>query len=108
MEQCSNVILHKLLEKKKDLGCPTITCLIGAQQLDQALSDLRASVRVVPKDVFDKLNFTVLAPKPMRLQLADSSVCYPAGIAEDVPRDFFIPVDFVVLDMDTGRRRHSS
>jgi hypothetical protein len=42
----------------------------------------------------------------MRLQLADSSVCYPAGIAEDVPvkiRDFFILVDFVVLDMDTGK-----
>ncbi len=30
-EQCSKVILHKLLEKKKDPGCPTITCSIGAQ-----------------------------------------------------------------------------
>ncbi len=60
----------------------------------------------MPKDVFDKLNFTVLAPTPMRLQLAGSSVHYPAGIAEDVPvkiRDFFIPVDFVVLDMETGK-----
>ncbi len=31
---------------------------------------------------------------------------YPAGITEDVPvkiRDFFIPVDFVVLDMETGK-----
>jgi hypothetical protein len=57
----------------------------------------------MPKDVFDKLNFTVLAPTPMSLQLADSSVRYPAGIVDDVPvkiRDFFIPVDFVVLDMD--------
>jgi hypothetical protein len=60
----------------------------------------------MPKDVFDKLNFTVLAPRPMRLQLADSSVRYHARIAEDVPvkiRDFFIPVDFVVLDMDTEK-----
>ncbi|XP_066159827.1 uncharacterized protein [Oryza sativa Japonica Group] len=100
------VILHKLLEKKKDPGCPTITCSIGAQQFDQALCDLGASVNIMPKDVFDKLNFTVLAPTPMRLQLADSSVRYPAGIADDVPvkiRDFFIPVDFVVLDMDTGK-----
>ncbi len=104
--QCSNVILHKLPEKKKDPGCPTITCSIGAQQFDQALCDLGASVSVMPKYVFDKLNFTVLAPTPMRLQLADSSVRYPAGIAEDVPvkiRDFFILVDFVVLDMDTGK-----
>jgi hypothetical protein len=39
----------------------------------------------------------------MTLQLADSSVCYPAGIAEDIPvkiRDYFVPVDFVVLDME--------
>ncbi|XP_066160965.1 uncharacterized protein [Oryza sativa Japonica Group] len=105
-EQCSNLILHKLPEKKKDPGCPTITCSIGAQQFDQVSCNLGASVSVVLKDVFDKLNFTVLAPTPMRLQLADSSVRYPAGIAEDVPvkiRDFFIPVDFVVLDMDTGK-----
>ncbi|XP_052166276.1 uncharacterized protein LOC127783023 [Oryza glaberrima] len=57
----------------------------------------------MPKDVFDKLNFTVLAATPMRLQLADSSVRYPARIAEDVPvkiRDFFFLVDFVMLDMD--------
>ena len=60
----------------------------------------------MPKDVFDKLNFMVLAPTPMHLQLTDSSVRYLAGIAEDVPikiRDFFIPVDFVVLDMDTEK-----
>nr|CAE05396.1 OSJNBa0022F16.20 [Oryza sativa Japonica Group] len=82
------------------------TCSIGAQQFDPALCDLGASVSVMPKDVFDKLNFTVLAPTPMRLQLADSSVYYSAGIAEDVPvkiRDFFILVDFVMLDMDTGK-----
>nr|AAQ56459.1 hypothetical protein OSJNBa0074N12.18 [Oryza sativa Japonica Group] len=71
-EQWSNVILHKLPEKKKDPGCPTITCSIGAQQFDQALCDLGASVSVMPKNVFDKLNFTMLAPTPMHLQLADS------------------------------------
>ncbi|XP_052161988.1 uncharacterized protein LOC127779298 [Oryza glaberrima] len=105
-EQCSNIILHKLPKKKKDPGCPTITCSIGTQKFDQALYNLGASISVLPKDVFDKLNFTVLAPTPMRLQLADSSICYPAGIAEDVPIkiwDLFIPVDFVVLDMDTEK-----
>ncbi|BAH93065.1 Os05g0309300 [Oryza sativa Japonica Group] len=83
-----------------------VSCSIGVQQFDQALCDLGASVSVMPKDVFDKLNFTVLAPTLMRLQLADSLVRYPAGMAVDVPvkiRDFFIPVDFVVLDMDTGK-----
>jgi hypothetical protein len=60
----------------------------------------------MPKAVYDKLNFTQLTPTPMHLQLADSSVRYPEGIAEDVPvkvRDYFIPVDFVVLDMDISK-----
>jgi hypothetical protein len=37
----------------------------------------------------------------------DQSVRYLTGIAEDIPvrvRDFFIPVDFVVLDMDVDTR----
>ena len=39
----------------------------------------------------------------MCLQLADQTVRYPTGIAENIPvkiRNFFIPVDFVVLDME--------
>ena len=43
----------------------------------------------------------------MCLQLADQTVCYPAGIAENVPikiRNFFIPVDFVVLDMEVDAK----
>ena len=67
MEQCNILILHKLPEKKKDPRCPMITCSIRAQQFDQALCDLGASVSIMPKDVFDRLNFTVLAPTPMRL-----------------------------------------
>ncbi|XP_010545189.1 PREDICTED: uncharacterized protein LOC104817636 [Tarenaya hassleriana] len=39
----------------------------------------------------------------MALQLADRSIKYPLGILEDVPLkvgDYYVPVDFVVLDMD--------
>jgi hypothetical protein len=39
---------------------------------------------VMPKTIFDKLNFTHLAPTLMMLQLADSMVRYPARIAEDI------------------------
>jgi hypothetical protein len=104
-EECSNAILHQLPENKKNPCCPTISCSIGTQHFDQALCDLGASVSVMP-NVFDKLNYMVLIPTPMRLQLADSSVRYPVGIAEDVPikvRDFFIPVDFVVLEMESDK-----
>jgi hypothetical protein len=58
----------------------------------------------MPNTIFDNLNFTHLAPTPMMLQLADSMVCYPVGIAEDIPmkiRGYFVLVDFVVLDMET-------
>jgi hypothetical protein len=101
IEECSAAILNQPLEKKKGPGCPTITCLIGAQHFSHALCDLGASVSVMPKLIFDKLNFTHLTPTPMHLQLADSSVRYPEGTAQNVPvkvQDYFIPVD-----MDTSK-----
>jgi hypothetical protein len=39
-KECSAAILNRLLEKKKDHGCPTITCSIGTQQFNHALCDL--------------------------------------------------------------------
>jgi len=101
-EECSAAILNISPIKKKDLGCPTIDCSIGKLKFDHALCDLSASVSVMPKAVFDKLNYTTLSPTPMCLQLADQSVHYPVGIAEDIPvriGNFFVLVNFVVLDM---------
>jgi hypothetical protein len=60
----------------------------------------------MPKVVFDKLNFMHLAPTPMMLQLADSTVRYSAGIVEDILvkiQGYFVPVDFVVLDMEATK-----
>ena len=70
------------------------------------MCDLGASISVMPKAIFDKLNLTHLTPTPMMLQLADSMVRYPTGIAEDIPvkiQGYFIPVDFVVLDMEVTK-----
>ncbi|XP_021321791.1 uncharacterized protein LOC110437626 [Sorghum bicolor] len=103
IEECSAAILNHLPEKKQDPGCPTITCSIGTQHFDHALCDLGASVSVMPKSVFDRLNFTNLEPTNMTLQLADSSVRYPTRIAPDIPvkiRGYYVPVDFVVLNME--------
>jgi hypothetical protein len=85
MEECSVAILNTSPVKKKDLGCPTIDCLIGSQNFEDALCDLGASVSVMPKKVFDKLNYSMLTPTSMCLQLADQSVRYPAGIAKNIP-----------------------
>jgi hypothetical protein len=101
-EECSAAILTK-----KDPECPTISYSIGSEHFENALCDLGASVSVMPKVVFDKINYTSLSPTTMCLQLVDQSVRYLTGIAEDIPvrvRDFFIPVDFVVLDMDVDTR----
>ena len=64
-EACSAAILQQLPEKKKDPGCPTIRRLIGAQSFDKALCDLGANVSVIPKAVFDQLNYLVLTPTPI-------------------------------------------
>jgi hypothetical protein len=56
----------------------------------------------MPAAVYHKLNFATLEPTSMCLQLADQSVRCPFGIAENIPvkiREFFVPIDFVVLDM---------
>jgi hypothetical protein len=100
--ECSAAIIKKFLEKKKDLGCPTIECTIIDQHFNHALCDLGASVSVMPASVYYKLNHTTLEPTSMCIHLADQSVRYPLGIAANIPvkiRDFFVLVDFVVLDM---------
>jgi len=74
---------------------------------ENALCDIGASVNIMPKTVFDNLDYSILTPTTMCFQLADQSVRYPAGIAENIPvkiRDFFVPVDFVVLDMHEERK----
>jgi hypothetical protein len=61
----------------------------------------------MPKAIFDKLPHAKLDPISMCLQLADQSLRYPVGITKNIPvkiREFFIPVDFVVLDMQPDSR----
>jgi hypothetical protein len=82
---------------------PTISCKISAQKFDQAPCDLRGSMSVMPKVIYDQLNHDSLAPTSMHLRLADQSIQRPLGILEYIPvriQNSFIPVDFVVLEMD--------
>jgi hypothetical protein len=102
-ERCSTAILDGFPNKMGDPSVPTISCLIGTQKFDQVLCDLRASVSVMPKVIYDQLNYDSLVPTSMHLQLADQSIWHPIGIVEDIPvriRNSFIPMDFVVLEMD--------
>ena len=65
-EECSATILD-FPEKKTDPGCHKISCSTGIQYFDQALCDLGASISIMPKAVFNKLNLTQLTPTPMML-----------------------------------------
>jgi hypothetical protein len=85
----------------------TISCLIGTQKFDQALCDLGASMSIILKIIYDQLNHDFLVPTSMHLQLADQSIWRPVGIVEDISvriRNSFVPVDFVVLEMDVCRQ----
>jgi hypothetical protein len=92
-EQCSSAAIANGLEKQKDPGCPMISCSVGSFKFEKALSDLGASVSIMPRDVFEKLRLP-LEPTGMCLELSDNSIRYPLGIIEDVPmkvEHHFIP-----------------
>ncbi|KAJ9177003.1 hypothetical protein P3X46_012259 [Hevea brasiliensis] len=89
-EECSAIQQNKLPPKLKDPGSFSIPCLIGNKKIDKALCDLEASIGE-------------LKPTTISLQLADRFIKYPMGILENIPikvGKFFIPVDFVVLEME--------
>ncbi|PON51805.1 hypothetical protein PanWU01x14_213750, partial [Parasponia andersonii] len=55
-EQVSSILQNNNSLKYKDLGCPTISCVIGEQKIEQALLDLGASMNLLPYSVYQKLN----------------------------------------------------
>ena len=70
--------------KYKDLGCPTISVMIGETCLEKALLDLGASVNLLPHSVYRQLGLGDLKSKSITLSLADRSVKTPRGIIEDI------------------------
>ena len=62
---------------------------------------------LMPHSICTELQVWELEPTTISLQLADRSVRYPLGLLEDVPlqvRKFFIPCDFVVIEMEEDSR----
>ncbi|XP_074277398.1 uncharacterized protein LOC141601035 [Silene latifolia] len=101
-EECSALLQSKSPLKLKDPGSFSIPCTIGTHVIDKALYDLGASVSVMPYSVCEKLNMGHLKVTNVTLQMVDRTVKRPLGVLEDVPvkiGKFFIPVDFIVLDM---------
>nr|GFA93162.1 reverse transcriptase domain-containing protein [Tanacetum cinerariifolium] len=81
-ENCSAVILKKLPKKLGDPGKFLIPC--GFSELKcKALSDLGASINLMPLSVWKKLGLPELISTRMTLELANRAICTPTGIARD-------------------------
>ena len=60
-------------------------------------------MNIMPKVIYEALEYPALSPTTMLVQLADSTIRYPEWIAEHVfvrVRDSFVLADFVVMDME--------
>ena len=63
------MIHGKLLEKLRDPGSFTFTCVVGEHTFKKALCDLGASINLMPLSLVKKLNLGELNPTTLSLQL---------------------------------------
>ncbi|GJT04286.1 reverse transcriptase domain-containing protein [Tanacetum coccineum] len=78
-----------------------------SDELSHALADLGASINLMPLSIWKKLSLPDLTPTRMTLELADRSITYPKGVAEDIfvkVGNFHFPTDFVVVDFEADPR----
>ncbi|GJX69173.1 reverse transcriptase domain-containing protein [Tanacetum coccineum] len=105
-ENCSAVILKKLPEKLGDPRKCLISC--GFSELKcKAITDLGASINLMPLSVWKKLRLPELIFTQMTLELANREICTPVGIARDVfvpVGKFTFPADFVIVDYESDSR----
>ncbi|GJV28851.1 hypothetical protein Tco_1385299 [Tanacetum coccineum] len=94
-------INNAIPRKEKDPGSFTLLCFINNVFFDNALVDLGASVSVMPLLTYLNLGLGELAHTKLTVELADRTVKYPKGIAENVLvciGKFTFLVDFIILD----------
>ncbi|GJZ12325.1 mitochondrial proton/calcium exchanger protein-like protein isoform X1 [Tanacetum coccineum] len=88
--------------KEKDPGSFTLPCYVNNVFFDNALANLGASISVMPLSTYLNLGLGELAHTNSTIELADRTVKYPKGIAENVLvgiGKFVFPIDFIILDM---------
>nr|GEY68023.1 reverse transcriptase domain-containing protein [Tanacetum cinerariifolium] len=106
-EHCSTVILNKFPKKLGDPDKFLIPCEFLRMDECLALSDLGASINLMPLSVWEGLLLPKLSSTCMTLELADRSVSKPIGIAKDVSIKvgvFHFPADVVVIDFEPDPR----
>nr|GEY94880.1 hypothetical protein [Tanacetum cinerariifolium] len=106
-EHYSAVILNKLPRKLRDLGKFLIPCEFPRMDEYLALTDLGASINLMPLSMWEALSLLEFTLTCMTLEFADRSVSKPIGIAKDVSFKvgvFHFPADFMVVDFEPDPR----
>ncbi|GKA88906.1 reverse transcriptase domain-containing protein [Tanacetum coccineum] len=97
------MIENKVPIKLGDPGSFLIPCNFNKTFSCNALSDLGASINLMPYSLYAKLSLETLKPTKMSVRLADRSFQYPVGIAENMLVEvgkFTFLADFVIIEME--------
>ncbi|XP_016207039.1 uncharacterized protein LOC107647481 [Arachis ipaensis] len=104
-KESSAIIQRNLSTEKKYPRSFQISCIIDNTTFERALCDLGASINLMPLSMMKRLQIQELKPTKIALQLADKSMKLAHRIVENIISNvgkFFLPVDFVILDMKKG------
>ncbi|GJX80266.1 reverse transcriptase domain-containing protein [Tanacetum coccineum] len=105
--ECFAILLNKVPEKLEDPGKFLIPFLLQDLEVCNSLADSVASINLMPLSIYEKLRIGPLKPTRMTLELANRSVTFPMGIAEDVivkVEKFNFLADFVIVDFEADPR----
>nr|GEZ09967.1 reverse transcriptase domain-containing protein [Tanacetum cinerariifolium] len=104
-ENCSAVVLKKLLEKLGDPGRFLIPCDFSKFDNFLALADLGASINLMPLSIWKKLKLPMLNDTKKVLELADRTISKPTGVAENLfvkVRRPFLSTAHALIDVYEG------
>nr|GEW98339.1 reverse transcriptase domain-containing protein [Tanacetum cinerariifolium] len=102
-DKSSAMIQNKVPPKLGDPGSFLIPCNFNKTFSCNTLSDLGASINLMPYSLYAKLSLETIKPTKMSVRLADRSFQYPIGIAKTMLVEvgkFTFPADFVILEME--------
>nr|GFA68422.1 reverse transcriptase domain-containing protein [Tanacetum cinerariifolium] len=106
-ENCSAMLLKKLLENLGDLGKFLITCDFLGMDVCYVLADLGASINLMPLSIWKNLSLPELTPTRMTLELVDRSITLSKGVVEDIfvkVGKFHFSINFVDVDFEADPR----
>ncbi|GJV98647.1 reverse transcriptase domain-containing protein [Tanacetum coccineum] len=101
------MIQNKIPPKLGDPGSFLIPCIFSKTFLGNALSDLGASINLMPYSLYAKLSLKTLKLTKMSVRLVDRSFQYPIRIAKNMlvkVGKFTFLMDFVILEMEEGNK----